>query len=352
VADPADPAGRRANGLPASDWAAMVDVDPRLSEGLLGRLAAAGVAAYVEPASAVDTVHRAVTLPPRPLDRLWVDPDRADQARAVLTSEIADLTALLAEDEPGSTAHGLVHPVPRNAAHRVLRPPALPDPPAPTPPALPGPSAQPGPSALPGPSGPPGPSAQPGPSALPGPPGHPPTPGGPAVPSPGPARSDDEVFAELVARFHGDVAEPDGAPRWPASEDLPSPAEQRRRRTDPPAPPAPPASSPPPPARPVRRPQPEEPALPGWVEPEALDDDGHYVPPPPPPVPRVRLRTLAAVLAVVLGLLVLFAPNLVGLAETTGVGLLGLLLLGGGAGALVWWVRDSSDSGPDDGAVV
>ena len=88
------------------------------------------------------------------------------------------------------------------------------------------------------------------------------------------------------------------------------------------------------------------------MEPEALEDDGHYVPPPPPPVPRIRLRTLAAVLAVVLGLLVLFAPALLGLGATAGVGLLGLVLLAGGAGALVWWVRDSSDGGPDDGAVV
>ena len=109
--DGAGAAGRRANGLPASDWGALVDLDPRLSEGLLDRLAAAGVAAYVEPATAVDTVHRAVTMPPRPLDRLWVDPSCAESARAVVASEVADLTALLAEGDPGATAHGLVHAV-------------------------------------------------------------------------------------------------------------------------------------------------------------------------------------------------------------------------------------------------
>ncbi len=123
--DPGVP-GRRANGLQAADWGALVDLDPRLSEGLLARLAEAGVAAYVEPASTVDRLHRAVVMPGRPLDRLWVDPARADSAREVVAAEVADLTALLAEDDPSADAGGLVQPVPRTAAPRVLPPPALP----------------------------------------------------------------------------------------------------------------------------------------------------------------------------------------------------------------------------------
>ena len=100
-------------------------------------------------------------------------------------------------------------------------------------------------------------------------------------------------------------------------------------------------------------PTPAEPALPAWMESQAFEDEGHYIPPPPPPVPRVRARTIAAVLAVVLGVLVLFAPGALGLSATNGVGLLGFVLLAGGAGALVWWMRDSApDNGPDDGAVV
>ena len=39
-------------------------------------------------------------------------------------------TALLAEQEPGATAHGFVQPVPRSAGARVLNPPTLPEPPA------------------------------------------------------------------------------------------------------------------------------------------------------------------------------------------------------------------------------
>ena len=285
--------GRRANGLPAADWGALVDLDPRLSEGLLERLARAGVAAYVEPATAVDTVHRAVVMPGRPLDRLWVDPSRADSAREVVASEVADLTALLAEDDPQATAHGLVQPVPRNAARRVLAPPALPGPPART---------------------------------------------APSAPEPAAAPSDDDVFAQIVAGFHAEPVSTEG--RWPAAEDLPAAgtrqdeAAQRRRRSDQPAPPP-------------------EPALPAWLESQAFEDESHYVPPPPPPVPRLRARTVGAVLCVVLGVLVLFAPGVLHLSASLGVGLLGMCLLAGGAGGLIWWMRDSSpDSGPDDGAIV
>ncbi|MCW2777591.1 MAG: hypothetical protein JWN17_1316, partial [Frankiales bacterium] len=127
------PAGRRGNGLQAADWGALVDLDPRLAEALLDRLAGAGVAAYVEPASSSDPFSRA-PLPNRPLDRLWVDPERAQVAREVVAAEVADLSALLSEQEPGATAHGLVQPVPRHAVRRVLTPPPLPDPPAAAPP--------------------------------------------------------------------------------------------------------------------------------------------------------------------------------------------------------------------------
>ncbi|MDP9435165.1 MAG: hypothetical protein M3P93_08240, partial [Actinomycetota bacterium] len=91
--------GRRSNGLPAADWGALVDVDPRLADGLLNSLAAAGVPAYVEPASASDPFSRA-PLPNRPLDRLWVDPGRAERAREVVADQVRDL--------PGADAGGLV----------------------------------------------------------------------------------------------------------------------------------------------------------------------------------------------------------------------------------------------------
>ena len=283
------PDGRRDNGLPSAEWGALVDLDPRLSEALLGSLAAEGVAAYVEPARDLDSYTRATVLPKRPLDRLWVNPALADLARGVVTSEVADLTALLAEQEPGATAHGLVRPVPRTAAARVLSPPELP-----------------------------------GPASAP-------------VESPA---SDDDVFAQIVAGFSQESTDP--VARWPVSEDLSDdlsepPTSPRRRRSDPDDS----ADS-------------EEGGLPSWVEPAALEDEGHYDPPAPPKIPRLRPRTVLAVSMVLLGLAILFAPYRIGLDDSIIYMILGLLLTGGGAGLLVAWMRDAppTDLGPDDGAVV
>lgn len=292
---PEQPSGRRDNGLSSAEWGALVDLDPRLSEALLDSLAAEGVPAYVEPALGVDTVSRATSHPGRPLDRLWVDPARADLARGVVTSEVADLTALLAEDEPGATAHGLVRPVPRTAAIRVLPPPVLPGRPAPVP---------------------------------------------PAVDPPLEARlDDDEVFRQIVAGFAS--TSPDPVPPWPVAEDLDQPSVRRE---------PPPVS--PEPRR--RRRDAEQEALPGWLEPEALEDDGHYTPPPPPPVPRVRLRTAGSVALLLLGLVLLFVPGLLRLSDTDGVLVLGMACAAGGAALLVNGMRDAppTDSGPEDGAVV
>lgn len=288
------PRGRRDNGLASADWGALVDVDPRLSDALLASLGAVGVAAYVEPAGgSVDNVSRAVSLPKRPLDRLWVDASRADQARAVVTAEVADLTALLAEEDPGATAHGFVQPVPRTAATRVLQPPQLPEPP-------------------------------PRPASV--------------VPAP----STDDAWQEIVDAWGRDSDAP--VPPWPVSEDVddspPTIADEvassrrLRRRHD--------------------AEVPDDEALPAWLEPEALEDEGHYVPPPPPPIPKVRRHTVGALVALTVGLILVFAPNLVGQVQSVSLGIVGIAMMLGGAGALVWHMRDAppTDSGPDDGAVV
>lgn len=281
--------GRRDNGLHATEWGALVDLDPRLSDTLLDSLAAEGVAAYVEPARDTDSYTRATTLPKRPLDRLWVDPARADLARACVAAEVTDLAALL---EPGTSPAGLVRPVPYSAAARVLPPPELP-------------------TAATSPLEPPV--------------------GGDALPS------DDELFRQIVAGFGAESDDP--VPRWPVAEDVdaagapPAAEPPRRRRTD--------------------RSE-DEGALPGWVEPAALEDDGHFVPPPAPKIPLPRPRTVGAVLMVLLGFLVIFAPFTVGLSDDSLSLLLGLVLTVGGAAVLVLSMRDAppTDSGPDDGAVV
>ena len=295
------PDGRRDNGLPSAEWGALVDLDPRLSGALLDSLAAEGVAAYVEPARDTDAYTRATVLPKRPLDRLWVDPSRADLARGVVASEVADLTALLAETEPGATAHGLVRPVPRTAAARVLPPPELPGPPA----LMDAPT-----EVLP---------------ELSRSPVDPPM-GGAPMPS------DDELFRQIVAGFSTDTDDP--VPPWPVSEDLstakPEPDAPRRRRSDPA----------------------EQEGLPGWLEPPPLEDEGHFDPPAPPKVPRLRPRTLLAVALFLLGLAILFIPFKIGFDDSAISIIIGLLLTGGGAGLLVWWMRDAPSDGWDDGAVV
>lgn len=430
------PPGRRDNGLVSADWGALVDLDPRLSEALLDSLASADVAAFVEPAAGHDVWTRAAQLPDRPLHRLWVDPDKADTARAVVAAEVADLSALLAEHEPGATAHGFVQAVPRTAAVRVLPPPRLPDlpsrrerdlllrgdatagegpsasagaadsaadPPSTVPPAT---SSRLVPDAPCGTAGDASPADGPR-AAIPSPadgqpdeglptgrsevtdgsndpdgsddaegsndragsddrpgtqdgadgqPGDAPAPSAGAADVPAaadrpaargadapPPMDDEEAWRQIVAGFDAEVDAP--VPPWPVVEDVDPPRNRLRpSRTSPP-------EDGPPPRR--RRTDPT-PALPDWVEPEALEDDGHYVPPPPPPVPRLAPQKLAAALALLAGLLLMFAPRLLLQPRTVGVAMFGVLLTVAGACALVWLMRDAppTDSGPDDGAVV
>ena len=288
--------GRRDNGLHETEWGALVDLDPRLSETILDSLAAEGVAAYVEPARDVDSYTRATTLPKRPLDRLWVDSAQADLARACVAAEVTDLAAML---EPGSSPAGLVRPVPSTAAARVLQPPELP-------------------SVATSPLQPPV--------------------GGDGLPN-DENPSDDEVFRQIVAGFSSETTDP--VPRWPVSEDLdftsPSDDAPRRRRSDR-----------------AGSDEQDDDGLPAWVEPAALEDEGHYEPPPPPKIPWPRPRTIGAVLMVVLGFAAIFAPFALGLSDDALSLLLGLVLTIGGAAILVFSMRDAppTDSGPDDGAVV
>ena len=303
--EPAEPT-RRGNGLSASEWGALVDVDPRLSDALLTRLAGAEVAAHVEPAGATtDPVSRAGLMPARPLHRLWVDVARADAARAVVEEAAAEVVSDLQEHGgPPGPVEQFLHAVPRGASGRVLRPPRLAAPdPAPEPAA-----------------------------------GSPTTSGG----STG-TEDSDAAWQAIVEGFARTPDDP--VPPWPVEEDLDT--GPRRRREEP-------AADPPPPGRPARRRSDRAADLPGWVEPDPVPDEGHYEPPPPPPTPSLAPRTIAAVAALTLGVLVMFSPGTLGLGRDAASWLLGIALTVGGAGALVYWMRDAPgpDDGPDDGAVV
>lgn len=291
-----DPArGRRGNGLPADEWGALVDVDPRLSASLLDRLAGDAVAAWVEPAGATtDPVSRAGTLPARPLDRLWVDVARADDARRLVAAEAEQLASRLGQTEAGAGGvEQFLHAVPRGASGRVLEPPA---------PLL-------------------------------------------RATAPMPAEPDaDRAWRSLVEAFEREADAP--VPPWPVAEDLPA-AEPGDGQ---------PATDHPPGRRhPDVRAHPDgEPGLPGWLEPEPLPEEGHFEPPAPPPPPRLRARTVAACAAMVLGLVLLVTPSLLDVAPGVGTFVVGAALAAGGLAALIHGMRETAgpDDGPDDGAVV
>jgi hypothetical protein len=79
--------GRRDNGLPASAYVPLADVDPRVGEHLLDLLKLAGVPAYLEPSADVEPYTRALALPSPPTDRLWVDREQRAAAREIVQAE-------------------------------------------------------------------------------------------------------------------------------------------------------------------------------------------------------------------------------------------------------------------------
>jgi hypothetical protein len=80
--------GRRDNGLEASLWSPLRDVDPRVGEHLLDLLHAVGIAAYLEPSADVEPYSRTVSLPSPPSDRLFVDRSRRAEARTVVDQHV------------------------------------------------------------------------------------------------------------------------------------------------------------------------------------------------------------------------------------------------------------------------
>jgi len=85
--------GRRDNGLDAALWSPVRDVDPRVGEHLLDLLEAAGIAAYLEPATDVDSYTRSVSLPSPPADRLYVDRARRSDADVLVDQHAEALPA-------------------------------------------------------------------------------------------------------------------------------------------------------------------------------------------------------------------------------------------------------------------
>ena len=98
--------GRRDNGLDAALWSPVRDVDPRVGEHLLDLLGAAGIAAYLEPATDVGPYTRTVFLPSPPTDRLFVDRGRVREGRELVEQHGDDHADDHADDRADDRADG------------------------------------------------------------------------------------------------------------------------------------------------------------------------------------------------------------------------------------------------------
>jgi hypothetical protein len=98
--------------------------------------------------------------------------------------------------------------------------------------------------------------------------------------------------------------------------------------------------------------EPREDPPPPAAEPSVLDAaDEHYEPPPPPPLPVLAPATLYALLLIVVGVVLVFRPETVGLSGNVGL-VLGVASVAGGVFVLVSRMRERSVEDGDDGAVV
>lgn len=130
------------------------------------------------------------------------------------------------------------------------------------------------------------------------------------------------TFEEIVASWRAEGS----VPRWP-DEHTARPSEQPT----------------------TARPRPKAPVAP--AEPV---DEGHFVPPEPPPFPRLGPPVAVGLVLLVLGLLLLIAPQVLGLGDSVGLPL-GLVTVSLGLGWLVlraWHGQRPDEDDQDDGAVI
>ena len=90
--------GARDNGLRAGNYTAIADLDPRVADDVLLTLREHGIAAYARPAAGTVGGSMETRLPARPLDRLYVDDQRLDEARGIVDEQRAQS----AEPEPSA----------------------------------------------------------------------------------------------------------------------------------------------------------------------------------------------------------------------------------------------------------
>jgi hypothetical protein len=87
---------RRDNGLHATSYARLVDVESPVVDGLLERLRDEDIAAYVAPASGQRGPYGDTVLPVTPRDSVYVDAERREQARSVIDRYLEEVREELA----------------------------------------------------------------------------------------------------------------------------------------------------------------------------------------------------------------------------------------------------------------
>jgi hypothetical protein len=87
---------RRDNGLQASSYVRLRDVETHVVEGLLERLRDEDVAAYVAPADGRRGPYGDTVLPGSPSDSVYVDVDRREHARSVIERYLVEVADELA----------------------------------------------------------------------------------------------------------------------------------------------------------------------------------------------------------------------------------------------------------------
>ncbi|MBV2362412.1 hypothetical protein ACFPZ0_15535 [Streptomonospora nanhaiensis] len=283
---------RRGNGLLADTYVPLIVLPPALADLMLDALRRSGIAAYAVPLDNV--LESADALDDPPTDHLHVDARQRAAAAEILRAELPDLEQ-----------------------HRSERGAAAAD------------------------SG----------GAAGG--------GEPAEAGPGPAAADpardtaddDDVWADLVARFYDDGRAGD-APHWPDAENLsagersgadggrgrvPDPGDLLDTR------------------EPEPDPEPDDEPRARLIRPaETTDPQDHYVPPPPPPLPRGDLVSRLSWGGLFGGPLVLLGSMLLGVSLPGWVAFLAVAAFIAGFVVLVVRMGDRppGDQGPDDGAVV
>lgn len=82
----------RNNGLPATRYTPLVDLEPHFADALLEALRAEGVPAYAAPSPGRRGPYLDIQLPDRPTDRVWVDVETTDRAREVLREQMPEFS--------------------------------------------------------------------------------------------------------------------------------------------------------------------------------------------------------------------------------------------------------------------